>query len=98
MTVLSRSVYVFGIADTLIAAFVGLFSFRAYPFTQLLFKAIILAFLVLIMLVLNVFWMIKKFYGLNHFASYLQYPYLIWLLFATYLNIGIVYFNGYSLS
>ncbi len=56
-----------------------------------------LGLLVLIMLVLNVLWMIKKFYGLNHLASYLQYPYLIWLLFATYLNIGIVYFNGYTL-
>ncbi|MBO7097945.1 MAG: tryptophan-rich sensory protein, partial [Alphaproteobacteria bacterium] len=25
---------------------------------------------------------------------YLQYPYLLWLLFATYLNAGVWYLNG----
>lgn len=55
-----------------------------------------LGLIVLILLILNVFWMIKKFYTLNHTASYLQYPYLIWLLFASYLNTGIIYFNGAS--
>lgn len=54
--------------------------------------------IVLILLIFNVAVMIKKFYMLNRISAYLLYPYLIWLLFATYLNIGIVYLNGYFLS
>ena len=48
----------------------------------------------LILLDITVFAMLKAFHTLSPFAAYLQYPYFIWLLFATYINIGIWYFNG----
>lgn len=57
----------------------------------------LLGLIILILLIFNVALMIKKFYHLNHMAAYLQYPYLIWLFFASYLNAGTVYLNGYVL-
>lgn len=36
------------------------------------------------------------FHGIKKLAAYLLLPYLFWLLFATYLNWGIVDLNGYS--
>lgn len=37
--------------------------------------------------------MIYLFFQVNKVAGYLQIPYLLWLLFATYLNMGIVFLN-----
>lgn len=37
--------------------------------------------------------MIYRFYNKNRVASLIQVPYLIWVLFATYLNIGIYFLN-----
>ena len=86
MTVLSRSVYVFGIADTLITAFVGLFSFRAYTFSQLLIKAVILAALVLIALG------IKGFYNTRMYSVKDLYFLFEGILIATFL--AVIFFNG----
>ena len=34
-----------------------------------------------------------KFYSINHISSYLLIPYLIWLIFAIYLNLYIIFKN-----
>lgn len=52
-----------------------------------------LALLWLILLVVLVIRMILQFYKISTLAAYLQIPYLLWLLFATYLNAGIWLLN-----
>lgn len=52
-----------------------------------------LAFLWIILLIVLVINMIFKFYNKNNFAGLLQIPYLIWLVFATYLNLGVYLLN-----
>ena len=51
------------------------------------------AFLWIILLIILVIVMIKELLKNNKISGYLQIPYLIWLLFATYLNIGIFLLN-----
>lgn len=50
---------------------------------------------VLVILILDVLVYITtiKFYNINKVAGYLMIPYLLWILFATYLNIGIAALN-----
>ncbi len=48
---------------------------------------------VILLLDLLVIFMILLFYRINKCAAYLLLPYLAWILFATYLNIGIYYLN-----
>ena len=47
------------------------------------------AFLWIILLLILVIVMIKELLKVNKISGYLQIPYLIWLLFATYLNLGL---------
>ena len=58
----------------------------------------LLGFLCLILLILTVLIMLREFYKLSPVAAYLQYPYLLWLLFAAYLNAGVWYLNGASIA
>ena len=51
------------------------------------------AFLWIILLDILVIIMIKKFYDKNKTARLLQIPYIIWTLFATYLNLGVYLLN-----
>lgn len=51
------------------------------------------AFLWIILLLILVIVMIKELLKENKISGYLQMPYLIWLLFATYLNLGITLLN-----
>ena len=51
------------------------------------------AFLWIILLLILVVVMIKEFLQNNKISGYLQIPYFLWLLFATYLNIGIFLLN-----
>ena len=51
------------------------------------------ALIILIILDLVVVYMIICFYGVNKKAAYLQIPYLLWCLFATYLNFSIYLLN-----
>ncbi|MBE6958549.1 MAG: tryptophan-rich sensory protein [Ruminococcaceae bacterium] len=60
------------------------FNLRAYGF----------AVLWLLGLWILVFLMIRDFYKLDKTAAYLQIPYLIWLTFAAYLNIGVWVLNS----
>lgn len=57
------------------------------------FKQYFLAFTWLLMLLVFVVFMITIFYKINKKSAYLQIPYLIWILFALYLNFGIFVLN-----
>lgn len=52
-----------------------------------------LAFLWILMLILLVVTMIITFFKIDKISAYLNIPYLIWLLFAAYLNFGIYILN-----
>lgn len=51
------------------------------------------AFFWLLLLWILVFTMIRKFYAISPIAAFLNIPYLIWLTFAGYLNLGIWWLN-----
>ena len=51
------------------------------------------AFAWLILLWILVILMIKKFYSISKPAAYLNIPYLLWLTFAAYLNLGVWWLN-----
>ena len=57
------------------------------------FKWRLLAFLWIILLIVAVVQMIRKFYEKNRLAGLLQIPYLIWITFAAYLNFAIYLLN-----
>ena len=59
------------------------FNARAYGF----------AFFWLLLLLGLVIWMTLSFRSTDHLAAWLQIPYLIWLLFAAYLNLGVWILN-----
>lgn len=65
-----------------------LWSFFFFVFKFYLFSAIWLVLLILIVLFMT--WL---FYQKNKLAAYLLIPYILWLSFALYLNIGIVVLN-----
>lgn len=52
-----------------------------------------LALVVILLMDLFVVLTIKEFYKISKFAAYILIPYLIWILFATYLNLGFVLMN-----
>lgn len=49
--------------------------------------------IVIIMLDYTSIRMVQSFAGINKTAAYILFPYLIWLLFASYLNLGFVWAN-----
>ena len=51
------------------------------------------AFIWLIALILIIMIMIWQFYSISPLAAYLQIPYLIWCIFAAYLNFSIFVMN-----
>lgn len=57
------------------------------------FERYLLAFIWLVVLIILICIMIKEFYKINKTAAYLQIPYLIWCLFAAYLNFSIYLLN-----
>ena len=73
-------------------------------FKQLLFNSLwtliffglnkcLLSFLWIILLIILVVLMINKFYKINKNAALINIPYLLWLLFASYLNLSIYFLN-----
>lgn len=64
-----------------------------WPIIFFVLKMYFTAFLWIILLLILVIVMIKELLKNNKISGYLQIPYLIWLLFATYLNIGIFLLN-----
>ena len=53
-----------------------------------------LAFFWLLLLLVLVLWMTREFAKLSLLAAKLQIPYILWLLFAAYLNGAVWYLNG----
>lgn len=47
----------------------------------------------IILLIILIIEIIKLFYNKNKVSAYLQIPYLIWIIFATYLNMGVYILN-----
>ena len=64
-----------------------------WPIIFFVLKMYFSAFLWIILLLILVIVMIKEFLKINKLSGYLQIPYLLWLLFATYLNIGVFILN-----
>jgi len=64
-----------------------------WPILFFLLKLRLLSLIWIILLVITVMIMIKKFYDIDKNAAYLQIPYLLWILFATYLNFGFYILN-----
>ena len=56
-------------------------------------KQYFLAFIWLLVLIFLVSYTIYLYYGISKTAAYLQIPYVLWLLFAAYLNYGIYTLN-----
>lgn len=56
-------------------------------------KAFLFSFFWLVLLWLLVLRMIRVFSSVNPVAGFLQFPYLLWLSFAAYLNMGVWYLN-----
>ena len=57
------------------------------------FSLFLFAFLWLLIMIALIAMMIYKFYQINRLSSYLQIPYLLWCLFAAYLNFMIYRLN-----
>ena len=58
-----------------------------------IFKWRLFAFIWILILIILVILMIIDFYKKNKFAGLLQIPYLLWLIFAAYLNLGVYILN-----
>ena len=56
-------------------------------------NAFLFAFIWIILLIILVITMIRKFYIIDRLSAYLNIPYIIWLLFACYLNLAIYILN-----
>ena len=57
-------------------------------------KNIVLALIIIILLDIFVVLTIKSFYNVSKLSGVILIPYLIWILFATYLNIGYLLLNA----
>ena len=73
--------------------YLQLFVNLLWPIIFFIAKLRLFAFIWILLLTFLVFVMIIRFYDKNKFSSFLQFPYLIWSLFATYLNLFIYLLN-----
>jgi len=64
-----------------------------WSFIFFTYKMYILAFIWLLLLIYLVIRMIIEFYKINKLSAYLQIPYLLWLIFASILNLSISILN-----
>lgn len=73
--------------------YLQLFVNLLWPIAFFVFKWRLFAFIWLIFLVILIIKMMIEFYKKDKTAAYLQIPYLLWSIFAAYLNIGIYLLN-----
>ncbi len=64
-----------------------------WPIIFFVFKLYLLSFIWIILLIIIVIIMINNFYKINKISTYLNIPYLIWLIFACYLSFEIYLLN-----
>ena len=64
-----------------------------WPFLFFSLKMYILSFVWILLLIYLVVRMILEFYKINKLSAYLQIPYLLWLIFASILNLSISILN-----
>ena len=57
------------------------------------FGAYLISFIWLLILLASIIWMIIEFYKIDKKVALLQIPYLLWVIFAGYLNLGIYILN-----
>ena len=80
-------------SETNLIYYTGLAVNALWPIFFFVLKWRFFAFIWILLLAILVFFTIKKFYTKNKTSGLLQIPYLIWCLFATYLNLGIYLLN-----
>ena len=80
--------------ETKLIYYLQLFVNAMWSIIFFIFKWRFFAFLWIILLDILVIIMINKFYNKDKLAGLLQIPYLIWILFATYLNLAFYLLNG----
>ncbi len=73
--------------------YLQLFFNALWPIAFFLLKWRLFAFIWIIILVVLIIIMIARFYEKQKTAAWLQVPYLLWTLFATYLNFGVYLLN-----
>ena len=73
--------------------YLQLFVNALWPIFFFVFEWRLFAFIWILILILLVIFMIIKFYNQNKVAGLLQIPYLLWILFASYLNFAIYILN-----
>ena len=73
--------------------YLQLFFNALWPIIFFVLKWRLFAFIWIIILLILVAFMIKTFYERNKLAGLLQIPYLVWLIFASYLNIATYILN-----
>ena len=73
--------------------YLQLFVNLLWPMAFFIFKWRLFAFFWLLLLILLVIKMIIDFYKKNKLSAYLQIPYLLWCIFASYLNLGVYLLN-----
>ena len=64
-----------------------------WPIAFFVFKWRLFAFIWLVFLIILIIKMIIEFYKKDKVSAYLQIPYLLWSIFASYLNIGVYLLN-----
>ena len=81
------------IKSSLILYYTQLFLNLLWPIVFFGMKKLLLSSGIIVLLDILVMILIIKFYRIRKSAGYLLIPYIIWLLFASYLNISIYYLN-----
>ncbi|MBE6148871.1 MAG: tryptophan-rich sensory protein [Firmicutes bacterium] len=64
-----------------------------WPFLFFNFELYYFSALWILILIYYVYLMTRNFLSIKKIAGYLQFPYLIWLIFALYLNLGVAFLN-----
>ncbi len=64
-----------------------------WPLFFFKFRLFFVSFLIVLLLIYLVIKLILEFYKINKLAAYLQIPYLLWLIFASYLSLGVFLLN-----
>lgn len=64
-----------------------------WPLFFFKFRLFFVSFLIVLLLIYLLIKLILEFYKINKLAAYLQIPYLLWLIFASYLSLGVFLLN-----